>query len=153
MTLSDYIENISNQLSTTVTYEEGKEWEVNLELDNIETFPVLYFRNYLSATYTRDRAGRILYADYPITIEIMSKQNYLDDTTSNLDDTIFNSLTLLANEFIARVYASSEYQTPANQVSNQVYNLLAFRDKYDVIVAGIQLTTTLRLYLGEDSCF
>ena len=152
MTLSDYIETIAGAMSTPVTYKEGKEWEVNLELDNVEVFPVLYFRNYLTATYTRDRAGRILYADYPVTVELMSKQDYLDDTTTTLDDSIFATLSILAQEFIKRIYLSSEYQTVADQTGLQQYSMLAFRDKYDVIVAGMQINATIRLYLGEDSC-
>ena len=152
MTLSDYIESIAAAMSTAVTFKEGKEWEVNLELDNVEVFPVLYFRNYLTATYTRDRAGRILYADYPITIELMQKQDYLDDRTDSLDDAIFETLSTLAQEFIKRMYLSNEYQTVAAQTGLQQYSMLAFRDKYDVVVAGIQLNATIRLFLDEDSC-
>lgn len=152
MTLSEYIETIAAAMSTPVTFKEGKEWEVNLELDNVEVFPVLYFRNYLTATYTRDRAGRILYADYPLTVELMSKQEYLDDTTGELDDTIFDTLTTLMHEFEKRLYLSSEYQTVADQTALQQYSVLAFRDKYDVIVAGVQMNATIRLFLGEDSC-
>lgn len=152
MTLSDYIKTIAGTMSTPVTFMQGTEWETNINLDNTTVFPVLYFRNYLTATYTRDRAGRILYADYPITIDFMQKQDELDEETSDLDNDVFSVLNDLANEFLKRIYNSSEYQAVANQQGQQQYNILAFRDRYDVIVAGMQLNASIRLDLGDDSC-
>lgn len=152
MTLSTYLETIASNLSTSVTFREGTEWEINLDLDNVQTFPVLYFLNYLTGTYTRDRAGRILYADYPVTLDFMQKMDEYDEPSSDLDTEVFEQMATLAQEFLKRVYNSSEYQDVAAQVASQTYNITAFRDRHDVIVAGVQLNLTLRLHLGEDSC-
>lgn len=153
MTIADYIENIASAISSPpITYIEGKVWEANYALDNVSVFPVIYFRNFLTASYTFSKAGGLLYADYPISIEFLLQQDELDEQGSSIDDTIINTLTPLANEFIKRIYESDEYQNVAAQSDNQQFNLLYFRDRYDVIVGGIELNTTIRLLIDSTTC-
>jgi hypothetical protein len=153
MTISDYIKTIVDAISSpSHTYIEGKVWEANQQLDTITTFPVIYFKNFLTASYTYSKSGRILYADYPVSIEFLMKQDELDQHGSDIDDEIIEALIPTVNQFIQRVYQSTEFQDVAEQTNNQTWQPLYFRDRYDIISAGIEVNTNIRLILDSQIC-
>lgn len=153
MTIAEYIEGIVGAISSPPnTFIEGTIWEANRELDYTSVFPVIFFRNFLTADYTYSKGGRILYADYPISIDFISKQDEFDEVAKDIDTNIIKILIPIVNEFIQRVYQSTEYQDVAEQTNNQKWSPLYFRDRYDVISGGIELNTTIRLILDDQIC-
>lgn len=150
--ISDYIETIAGACSFTNQYFEGTQNETNLDLSGITIADtVFYYRNIETFAETLNQGGKIQYGDYPLGIEIMQIQPNLDDKTINLGAT-YETLKGYAREVIKRIFDSVEYQQVEKQNTNQSYDLLLFRDSYDEIMIGVQITGTFRLNLNIDNC-
>ena len=152
MTIAQYIESIANALSTPNTFLQGKAWETNIDMDFVEVFPCVVFRNYFTSSFTLGRDGKARWQDYPITVEFHLLEDELDMETSDIEDEIFAILLPVVDEFVKRIYESTEYQVVDQQVSNQNGSVLYFRDEKDVITAGLQLNLTVRLRLQNTVC-
>ena len=150
--IGDYLQTIAGNCSFTNQYFEGTQNETNLDLSGVTIADVVfYYRNIETFAETLNQGGKIQYGDYPLAIEIMQIQPNLDDKTIDLGAT-YETLKGYAREVVKRIFDSVEFQQVEKQNLNQTYDLLLFRDQYDEIMIGVQITGTFRLNLNIDNC-
>ena len=157
MYISTYIDSIIAQLNFTHDYieafiDEDEQNELNIKLQDVTADTVVSFLNIGVYVDNLTPALRIESQDYNLVFRIFEKQSELDDDSNTIDADIMTPLEIKANQIKYLIVSSSAYQKVPNQIKGQTFPNRLFKSEYDNIVAGIEFTMPVKLFLDVPFC-
>lgn len=149
-TISTYIEGIASSLTTTNTYLEGNQFDFNLDVDAVTTFPVIYFFNLLSKKVSLQQSGSLKWYEFDLVVTFGEKNE--QDMQPSQYAAHIETMEQLANDFMVKIRLSDEWKNVYSETELPIYNLEPFIDSTDTGLIGVILSTTIKLKLTGYDC-